>query len=887
MKKILLALALLIGSALPAAAQGCGPQNPNCIVPTAPAGTSDNRAASTAFVQNAISPPGGAFAIASANAPVGGLPLYAAPTATGSGNCLSSGNACTLATACSFAKQIATFLGPAGPIQLADGSGGSYATATNGALCLIQGDSGGSSTQLISINGNAVAPTNVVLQVPSGAGGFIVQDFGLAGINNLEITAVNGAGPGIQGRQLAVCDYSGITWGTWGNSGAHVSVTGGASCNAGNETLLANGVEHWALSDGGHLNAVGTTTVPSAVAFSVGFIGVSASNVDLTGWITTGSGVSGTTGQNTFSGPGYLATAANASCASVVPGNNCSFSQGYQDSAGEGMTGTGIVVGQQAPTINNQIVTAHSYAGLPVSPTAGQISHIIDGLAANCGDGTCTTPGATVTGGGGSGGSAIDLLIGWDGAAWRIFRAQAVPRVVVNGTTCTIGSSCTITVTNAGVPQNNLNTQSGNYTIQTTDCGDTINATGAQSTITLPSVSGFATNCVLAVYNASGTRGQIVSGFPGAVAAAPTNILWPLDTITVQIVNGAWSIQSYPGRHKLTGSTTLFVDNTNGNDANDCLAATTSACKTRQGAFNYINTWDGNEKAITVSVAAGTYAANLTQNGPFHGNPTVTLQGDLTTPSNVLISTTSADGLDMLNGAALTMGGFKIVTTTGGDGVNVSNASFLNITGAMEYGAIAGNQIVAKSGSTITITANYTISGGANIHWLALQGAQILSSGSRTITLSGTPAFATAFASASTGGLVGSGATTFSGSATGPSFVTSTNAFVNNNTGSALPGSLSTSTVATHAYVTAPGAPGISSCGGSPGAASGTDFAGNVTEGTTATGCTITFSTGSTFKACNVSLSTGAAVGISTLGATLVVVHASLSNNVLYWTCAN
>lgn len=32
-------------------AQGCGPSNPNCIVPTAPIGTSDNRAASTAFVQ--------------------------------------------------------------------------------------------------------------------------------------------------------------------------------------------------------------------------------------------------------------------------------------------------------------------------------------------------------------------------------------------------------------------------------------------------------------------------------------------------------------------------------------------------------------------------------------------------------------------------------------------------------------------------------------------------------------------------------------------------------------------------------------------------------------------------------------------------------------------
>lgn len=35
-------------------AQGCGPQNPNCIVPTAPVGTSNNQAASTAFVQGAV-----------------------------------------------------------------------------------------------------------------------------------------------------------------------------------------------------------------------------------------------------------------------------------------------------------------------------------------------------------------------------------------------------------------------------------------------------------------------------------------------------------------------------------------------------------------------------------------------------------------------------------------------------------------------------------------------------------------------------------------------------------------------------------------------------------------------------------------------------------------
>ena len=54
MKRFLLASTALVFLGLPehASAQGCGPSNPNCIVPTPPVGTSNNQAASTAFVQN-------------------------------------------------------------------------------------------------------------------------------------------------------------------------------------------------------------------------------------------------------------------------------------------------------------------------------------------------------------------------------------------------------------------------------------------------------------------------------------------------------------------------------------------------------------------------------------------------------------------------------------------------------------------------------------------------------------------------------------------------------------------------------------------------------------------------------------------------------------------
>lgn len=50
---VLAALAIVAQSA-GARAQGCGPQNPNCIVTTMPPGDASNRAASDAFVQNAI-----------------------------------------------------------------------------------------------------------------------------------------------------------------------------------------------------------------------------------------------------------------------------------------------------------------------------------------------------------------------------------------------------------------------------------------------------------------------------------------------------------------------------------------------------------------------------------------------------------------------------------------------------------------------------------------------------------------------------------------------------------------------------------------------------------------------------------------------------------------
>jgi hypothetical protein len=58
---------------------------------------------------------------------------------------------------------------------------------------------------------------------------------------------------------------------------------------------------------------------------------------------------------------------------------------------------------------------ALTFATLPPAVT-GTMAYISDGAAGNCGDGTCTTFGTTVTGGGGS----VKILAWWNGSNWTL-----------------------------------------------------------------------------------------------------------------------------------------------------------------------------------------------------------------------------------------------------------------------------------------------------------------------------------------------------------------------------------------------------------------------------------------------------------------------------------
>lgn len=249
------------------------------------------------------------------------------------------------------------------------------------------------------------------------------------------------------------------------------------------------------------------------------------------------------------------------------------------------------------------------------------------------------------------------------------------------------------------------------------------------------------------------------------------------------VYDGAhWELQTNPAnmstRESLTANRTYFV-RTDGSDSNDGSANTSgNAFLTLQKAINTCLSIDLRGFSVTISVADGTYTGGVNVPRRFVGG-NVSLQGNTTTPANCIISTTGADCISG-DGAKLDVGGFKLTTTTSGNGISAKNNSNINIAGKMEFGAVASGYVHmrADGGSEITGSASYAISGGAAAHINANATSSIIL-GPPTVTLTGTPAFASAFVIASAG-VIGfdPATTTFSGSATGKRYDAQANAVI-------------------------------------------------------------------------------------------------------------
>jgi hypothetical protein len=247
------------------------------------------------------------------------------------------------------------------------------------------------------------------------------------------------------------------------------------------------------------------------------------------------------------------------------------------------------------------------------------------------------------------------------------------------------------------------------------------------------------------------------------------------------------------GRELLTAARAYYVDGSSGDDANDGLSSGAGAFATLQKAADVIfGTLDLGGYDVTVNVAAGTYTAGLSVTSPQVGAGTISFIGDAATPPNVTISLSSGNCIGLGGaGTKLTVQGFKLETSNAA-GLQVLSGA--NLTASdVEFGACGFTHIRAFGG--VASIGAATISGNSQ-RFVSAENQGSINIGFATFTLTGTPAFASAFAYADRLSVISANTTIFSGSATGARYSVTLNSAINTFGGGAsyFPGDSSGST---------------------------------------------------------------------------------------------
>lgn len=299
----------------------------------------------------------------------------------------------------------------------------------------------------------------------------------------------------------------------------------------------------------------------------------------------------------------------------------------------------------------------------------------------------------------------------------------------------------------------------------------------------------------------SGSANQIPVYPGGSGAVAPTTIGGTgglFDTICSSTIGQAWVRLSSgwgcnPSRVKATGNANYYVNGNSGatatcgpagastcvagNDSYDCLTAAT-ACLTFQRVYGLIiaSVDFAYQYSGTIYAAHNTGTTNYDLAcvyGALVGTSVITIIGDsnagasatviadpasgygLQAKDNCIIGLSYIEYADPNNNGA----GHLLVGSNGGPG-HVDGGNLI-------FGASAGTKISAGVLGSFTATGPITDTGNAAVQVAANNGGMIDWS-IQTVTEVGTPAYSTATAFISNGGVIGATSSTYSGSATGP-----------------------------------------------------------------------------------------------------------------------
>jgi hypothetical protein len=258
-------------------------------------------------------------------------------------------------------------------------------------------------------------------------------------------------------------------------------------------------------------------------------------------------------------------------------------------------------------------------------------------------------------------------------------------------------------------------------------------------------------------------------------------------------------------REVLIASRTYYV-RTDGSDSNTGLVDSAGgAFLTIQKALDTVGGLDFSIYDVTIDLGNGTYStASGNTLKSYVGAGSVIIVGDTATPSNVVVTTTGSSPVNFL--ASNVVGTYKLrgfqVTSSGSAarGIHSTVGSYVEIE-SVDFGSGFDIQLRASDFGRLLVTGNYSISGGANWHITLVSG--FMRCQSRTVTLTGTPAWAASFIDVSFNGTAVVNGNTYSGAATGTRYAVTANGVINTGGAGAsyFPGNAAGSTATGGQYI--------------------------------------------------------------------------------------
>lgn len=287
---------------------------------------------------------------------------------------------------------------------------------------------------------------------------------------------------------------------------------------------------------------------------------------------------------------------------------------------------------------------------------------------------------------------------------------------------------------------------------------------------------------VTGVVAAGTTTGAIVLTAPGGVASSPVAFIIvtasgdleffnegvsqgtaaELDVVgslaNLLISSGRATLTILPARELLTIDRTYFVSTTGSNSNNGLTAG--SPFLTIQKAVDVVATLDLGIYNTTIQVANGTYSESVLLKRTV-GSGNVIIQGNLATPTNVIISAPGGSAI------ACAVPGYTVqgISVTGSIGMLVSSGGNMQFS-QCSFAAATDRQVAVVENGRLEITGGYSIGGGAAGHLFAGNGGIIRTVG-RAATISGSINYSFAFAWCAGGEIICNGSTYTGGTVTG------------------------------------------------------------------------------------------------------------------------